>query len=298
MEIEIESNIKQQNGILVENAIKRYSDKTKYDYNNKIQIDLKFLYDLDIRYLLDYEIEHWQQLFDFIESKPITKDCKKRYRYYLRNVIQFALKKEISEGKIERLGFFNYIFSDKFCQFSESGTKYDYIHIKPKEIQDFLAELFQAKIRDYILFGILAYSGCRAAGIINLKVKDINFEERYFTTQEKKTRDSSGYNRYFLPGVFLSQLKVFIAREQLQPDQQLAGFSYENLDFILKTRRNNWRLHLFRHAIRVNWHEKGMPDLEAQFLLNHKPASIDQTYLKSLNTIEHLREVYDKFFPY
>lgn len=43
---------------------------------------------------------------------------------------------------------------------------------------------------------------------------------------------------------------------------------------------------------------KGMPSMEAHFLLNHQPANVDQLYLRQLNNMKHLREIYDKYFPY
>jgi hypothetical protein len=51
-------------------------------------------------------------------------------------------------------------------------------------------------------------------------------------------------------------------------------------------------------AIRIHWHEKGMDSIDAHFLLSHTPKNIDEQYLKTLNTKERLRAIYDKFFPY
>jgi hypothetical protein len=41
-----------------------------------------------------------------------------------------------------------------------------------------------------------------------------------------------------------------------------------------------------------------MPDVFAKLLLNHALTSVDEQYLKGLDTNKELRVAYDSFYPY
>lgn len=297
MEAEIE-NIKLENQAKIKNAIEGFADKTQYDYSNKVKNCLNFLYDqFGVMSLLDYNFDELMSLLKWIEAKSIIKMTKKRYRWYLRTVIVEILKPEIAQKKTDRLSFYNYVLSDECFEFSESGHKMKYPRIKPQEVKDLLDETLKTDIMDYMMFKILSFSGCRASGLLNIRIENIDFVKASFQTQEKKTNDSSGYNMYFLPKTMMDEIKVYCLRSGVVKGR-LFNCNYQKLQYKIKKYRPELRLHLFRHAIRTNWKALGMDIMDAHFLLNHTPKNVDEDYCKSYYNEETLRAIYDKFFPY
>lgn len=66
------------------------------------------------------------------------------------------------------------------------------VRLSIAELKQLLQGLKLRNYRDYIAVYILADTGCRIGGLINLKIENIRLEERYFITKEK----NSGNNRY------------------------------------------------------------------------------------------------------
>jgi len=288
-----------ENRNIVESAVARFSLKTQ---KNKIRSSrhlLEYLYnECGIKKLVNYTLSDFERLFLFIEKKKISKKMKVRYRSDLRDIIFYAIRDEIASGRYDLKTKYDYLFSDEFFTFSESSKPRIIIQLNASDITQFLAECRSKSIDDYIWFSILIYSGCRISGLCNLIISDIDFKTGKFQTQEKKTKHSSGLNTYFLPGFFLSELKVYLKRRCLSRRDKVCNISDKQLRIHLKRYRSKWWPHIFRHTIRTLWYLRGMSNIDAELLLNHRITNLDQIYLQQLNNIQHLREIYDKYFPY
>jgi len=290
---------KMQNASLIKSAVKRFADKTKKNKLRSVMHLLNFLYkNCSVKKIEEYRLSDFEALFLFLEKKKISKKMKVRYRADLRDVVFYAIRNEIASGHFELKTKYDFIFSDSFFSFSESSERREIIRIGADDIQRFLSECRKKDINDYIWFSILSYSACRISGLCNLVIKDIRFSERMFITQEKKTKTSSGLNKYFLPDYFIGELQVFIKRNNLKQTDRICWLTDKQIRMRLKRYRAKWWPHLFRHTIRSLWHLRGMPGIEAELLLNHRVRDLECVYLQQLNNKEHLRKIYDKYFPY
>jgi len=147
------------------------------------------------------------------------------------------------------------------------------------------------------MFSILIYSGVRIGGLVKLNEKNIDYEKGLFVAQEKKTKNSSGFNTSFLPRKFMPELTSFIKMKD-RYEERVIQISTKQVRKRLKKYREKWYPHLFRHTIRYLWHKKGMPKPEGTALLNHMPKDVDEVYLRMLRNRKYLRKQYDKYFPY
>ncbi|MHA1869570.1 MAG: tyrosine-type recombinase/integrase [Promethearchaeota archaeon] len=292
-----EEEIKVYNAKLINKYLQRFAPLTQARKLRAIRMLLDYMYtNIGIKYYHDYTIDDFEQIFLFIEKKNIRHNTKNRYRLELKNLYIYSIRDRIANHKNNFL-LYDFVFSDEFFVFSESANKREIIALSKKDILDFIEET-RKNIDDYIWFSLLIFSGCRVGGLCNLIIKDIDFKQDIFQTQEKKTSASSGFNRYFLPHNFMDELKVYILRKQLGKDAKLCPITPKQVRIRLRRYRHQWWPHLFRHTLRVQWHLAGMPDTEAEMLLNHKVKNIQEVYLQQLNNIDHLRGIYDRYFPY
>lgn len=292
--------VKKENWDLVNRACKRDRPKTQYDKKNKLKLIFTFLYDqIGIKRIMEYSAQEIYALYEWIDEKPISKKAKSRYRYHFKSIMDYILKINVDQPNFfEKNAYWNYILSRNYYEFKETGERRKITYISPEEMQQFLQHLMKTEINNYILFSILAYSGCRIGGLIELYIKNINFEKRTFITYEKPTKNSPGKNEYYLPGFFCDHLQTYLLRNQMGNDDKLTLLTTKAIRERLKQYKEWWP-HLFRHSLRVNWQKKGMDRAIAEILLNHAPSTVDSIYLQSLNNDpKYLREQYNKFFPY
>jgi integrase len=291
-------SIKEQNLELVEKAVYNFAESTKTKKINDAKTMFSILYQKCEKNLLDYSLDELEYAFREIQSKQISALRKRRYLIALKDTIDYVLRDDVINRRTDRIAFFEFVFSKKFIVMKENGTSREFIQITSQEIKELLQELRKVNVRDYIFCSILAFSGCRISGLVNLKIKDIDFEKAIFYTQEKRTSSSSGRCRYFLPNWFMKEIQVYIQRNGLTNENNICNITDKAVRKNLKRYKKDWWLHLMRHTIRANWYLNGMQKPDADMLLNHKPDSVDSIYLKSLNNVTHLREAYNKFFPY
>lgn len=287
-----------QNTELIDSACHQDRPKTRYDRKNKLKLILEFLYSKrGIKYLPDYDPKDILALFEWIDAKEISLKAKSRYRYHLKTIITYALKQGINDpGIVQKIAFWNFILSKDYFQFKETGEKRKILYISPEEMRSFLQHLRETHIENYILFSILAYSGCRIGGLMDVRFTDINHQSATFITHEKPTRHSSGKNTYYLPTWFIDHIQTY--QERIQ-EETLFHVTTKAIRRRLKGYKPQWWCHLFRHSLRANWAKLGMDQQIAELLLNHAPSTVDAIYLQGLNTNpQFLREQYDKFFPY
>ncbi|MHA1340795.1 MAG: tyrosine-type recombinase/integrase [Promethearchaeota archaeon] len=292
-------DIKSQNSLLIEKSIQRYAKATQINKRRIMRRTFNFLYEkFGVKYILNYSIEEFEQLFLWIENMQISKVTKQRFRNALKNLVNYALKPRFLEGDLKENIKWNYLLSNDFFEFTEMGKKREIIVIEKESIIEFLNQLRKKNYDDYIRFSIIIYSGCRISGLTNLKVSNIDFKLGVFYVYEKKTKNSSGLNRYFLPLDFIKELKNYIISKNLFKMDNICSITPKQVRCRLKKYRKDWWPHLFRHTLRTQWFLKGMPDIDAELLLNHQIKYSNQIYLKQLNNLNHLRKVYDFYFPY
>jgi integrase len=304
--------IKELNQTEIDKALRLYrSKRTQYDRGNFMRSILEYFYDeFGVKFLLNYEIDEIEEWLHEIDIRKCRKgrtemqlslDAKRKYRTCLLHIILHILKTNLRDrNAYELIGLWTYLLSDSFYKFSASSHQLRQIlAIEPQEIKILLVNLMNTNIRDYMIFGILAYSGCRIGGLIHLQVKNIHFDIGTFESQEKPTMKADGWNTYFLPHYFAEQLKTYILREQLRADDYVFNITDKGIrQDIVQKYKPEWWPHLLRHTIRIQWEKKGMRAIIAKFLLNHEPSSVDEGYLRGFRNYKALRENYDRYFPY
>ncbi len=294
-----DKRIEEDNDRLVDRALRNYRERTRECRRRDMKLILNYFYEkFGKKHLLSYSFSEIEEFKDWIQNKKVGLERKKRLLLTLKKTIMEGLKEAGANGDFQLIAFWKYTLEEK--NFTESGKKKEIKYIEPEEIKEFLNTLKRTDLENYFLFGILIYSGCRLSGLINLQYNNINFDQGYFITQEKPTKVSSGLNTYFLPMFFVKELKLFCMQNNITNADKLCTVSDKQIRTRLRKtlKKPNWHPHLFRHSFRTQLHLKGCPEVEAEFLLNHAVRGILQVYLQQLKNMKHLREIYDKFFPY
>lgn len=291
-------DIEKTNLELAQRSVQNYAKRTQIERLRVLNDIFRFLYsEFGKKHILDYSFEEINALKSWIQSKTVGIDRKKKYILYLKIMVDCALQKLAAEGNYQIVAYWQYVLSNNI-HFSENGTKREVIMVSPEEIKDFLRKLKEIDVENYILFSILAYSGCRIAGLINLTFNNIHFDRGVFFTQEKATKTSSGMNKYFLPLAFCKELQNYCIRNQISGVDHICPVSDKQIRVRLRKIKPNWFPHLFRHTFRTQLHLRGCPNTEAEFLLNHAVSNVQQVYLQQLKDENHLRSIYDRYFPY
>ena len=259
-----------------------------------------------INSVLQITPEQLKDYFIHIEARPLRKTVKRKYRTNLKAFINYLLGDLRAYNK--KLPFnYDYVFSDEFHKFKDSSGKIERDAVSVTEIYEILAFYENRSMRDFVLIGILAYSGCRVGGLCALKITDIDLENRTFETQEKPTSGSTGWNRYFYPKKFQVHLESYLIELKMcHPTRELLfPIKPKSVRQILSNYPNRHvNPHLFRDAINTHWVENGLLDAGIRAsLLNQKPSGINaghylKTYTQNDKSGKNRLELYDKYFPY
>lgn len=208
---------------------------------------------------------------------------------------------------------YDYIFSDEFVTFTDTSGAIERDALSIREVLEILVFYKTRGLRDYVLVGLLAYSGCRVGGLCTLKVEDIDFENYTFQTQEKVVGGSTKWNRYFFPPKFKLHLESYLLEYDLLSHSNVEGDKDTHLfpietksvrELLYKYPKRHVNPHLFRDAINTHWVEIGLLDAGIRvILLNQKPSGINaghylKTYTQNDKSGKKRVEMYEKYFPY
>lgn len=242
----------------------------------------------------------------FIEGKSINYDNVRRYLAYL-DKHGFA-KKTVSRYISSLKSFFKYLYSEG--KIKDNPLALIHLPKLDKRIPNFLfqddlenfinVEIKDEKdVRSSLIFELIYASGIRVSELVNIKIKDINFEKK-----EIKIKGKGNKERIVLYGnkckdKLDNYLKIFKPNNYLFFNKQNDKLSTRTIEYIFKKNKNDKKLkitpHTLRHTFATDLLNGGADLRVVQDLLGH--ASLSSTEVYTHITNERLRSVYLKVHP-
>jgi len=275
---------------------KNYSSYTILNYQKDIEEYELFLNENNLNYKnMDYK--KCTEYLLFLDNKNLKKTSVSRRLSSLRTFYKFLVLNNyvdnnpfllVSSPKKEKK-------MPKFINYSGIEEIFNIPNIKTKEGQ-----------REKVILEILYGSGIRVSELVNIKLKDIDYNNKtilIFGKGSKERMVSFGEPA-------LDSIKQFIneGRKQYKIDSEylIVGKNEEKLttrrieqiigDLINKTSiKMNITPHMFRHTFATHLLDNGSDLIAVQELLGHESLSSTEIYTHISN--EHLREVYLKCHP-
>lgn len=277
---------------------KNYSDYTINNYIRDINEYNEFLINNKFKYN-DVNYEICIKYLNFLNDKKLSKSSISRKLSSLRTFYKFlVLNKKtdnnpfilISSPKKEKT-------LPKFINYNNIEEIFNEPDLNTKEGQ-----------RERIILEILYSCGVRVSELVNIKLKDIDFNEKTILIFGKGSKE-----RIVRFGDYANDiLNMYIndARKKLlskvESEYLIVGDKKESLttrrieqiidNIIKKTSiKLNITPHVFRHTFATHLLDNGCELLAVQELLGHESLSSTEVYTHVSN--EHLREVYLKCHP-
>lgn len=249
--------------------------------------------------ILDIEARIFKEYFRHIDTLDIQITAKARYIIPLKKFIDHLIIPQIIEEEAKITRNYNLIFSRRFHKFKMGGKTRNNPVLNKEDVLECIQFFRDRNFRDYILFSLIAYTGMRTIGVINLQVKNIDFGDRILKTQEKRTKVSKGDNAYIIPQKFVIPLKSFIIERDLQLEDHVFDISSKNIRKQLKKWRPQAHPHQFRDTLNTLWFEMKLEKDLRMILLNQNPGMNVLHYVKKYQKDLHARrDLYDQYFPY
>ena len=277
---------------------KNYSDYTINNYIRDINEYNEFLKLNEFKYD-DVNYEKCIKYLNFLNDKKLSKSSISRKLSSLRTFYKYlVINKKVetnpfllvsSPKKEKRI--------PKFINYNSIEEIFNVPNIDTKEGQ-----------RQRVILEILYSCGVRVSELVNIKIKDIDFNERTILIFGKGSKE-----RIVRYGDYASDiLKKYIndgrikLLSKVESDYLIVGEKKESLttrriqqiidDIIKKTSiKLNITPHMFRHTFATHLLDSGCDLLAVQELLGHESLSSTEIYTHVSN--EHLREVYYKCHP-
>lgn len=260
-----------------------------------------------------------KKFFEFLEEKNI--DFEKISVQDITNFIEYLRSKNYDSSTIERVSsclrsFFKYLV----WAWEWKKNPVDFIELpkKKKRLPEFLTkeEVFNLlevikpetplKIRDKALLEFAYATGARVSEIINLKIKDILFDEGFVRIVGKGNKERI----VPLTKLSLDYLKLYLlkARQKLKKSEN--GYVFLNKNGSPLSRVGFWKIlknygriagikkiypHILRHSFATHMLEGGCDLRTLQIILGH--ASLTTTQIYTHVEISHLKETVKKCHP-
>ncbi len=276
-------------------------------------------------------MEDPKEMIEKLEEELLLKGYSqytlKMYTFFVRKFLEWS-KGEISEEKIRKFmrrllldenysSNSLYLCSEALKKFLEvNGMKElaDKIEApkRPKALPKYLTEeeigamLSKAKersLRDYIVLGLLAYTGMRVSELCNLNLEDLELEKRVIHIRGGKGKKD---RIVILPEHFVRHLKNYVDSLEanfgpLLPSRKGGRISPRSVQRIVKKYaelagiKKKVTPHVLRHSFATSMLNRGADIRFIQHLLGHSTLATTEIYTHVDERT--LREVYDKAGP-
>ena len=277
---------------------KNYSDKTTLNY--------------------ELDLEEYSNFLDINKYKYDDMDYKKCMNYLIFLDEKKLKKTSISRRLSSLRSFYKYLVLNDYCKSNPfmliSSPK------KEKRIPKFINyegidEIFNIPNiktpvgqRERVILEILYGAGVRVSELVNIKIKDIDFNNKTILIYGKGSKErivSYGNMAKEALDIYLKDGRNILLNN-INSDYLIVGKEKERLttrrieqiidDLIKNTSiKMNITPHMFRHTFATHLLDNGCNLIAVQELLGHESLSSTEIYTHVSN--EHLREVYMKCHP-
>lgn len=190
--------------------------------------------------------------------------------------------------------------SDKSLQSNKN------VYATRKEIEQ-ICQYFDNNFKFYVIFRLLIETGMRKGELINLRIDEIDIENRHIHSYMGKTMEK----HYFISESFKPSLKTYLNERKernlghdfLFTSSHKRPYSDRPFNKLLARARNELGIekritcHTFRRSLNDFRKEMGCPLEDREILLGHKTNNVNISgYTKS--DIARFKKLYDKWYPY
>lgn len=270
---------------------KNYSSLTIINYGKDLKVFLKFLEEKKVNNYNEIDYQFIRKFLEFLYEEEYSKKTIARHISSLRSFFKYLLKENIIKN--------NPMILISNPKLDKKLPKYLYYEEMEKilSIPDRSTPL---GMRDLTILEMLYSTGVRVSELVNIKIEDIDFNEKTIKILGKGNKE-----RIVLYSKVLSNYldDYLIKRSTFKPNHNYLFINkFGNkltdrgvrliIDNILKKGAVNFHIspHMIRHTFATHLLDNGADLKCVQELLGHKNLSSTQIYTHISN--EHLRKVY------
>ncbi len=269
---------------------KNYSKKTFENYNRDLNKFFKFLNDYKIKDIKKITKETVRLYFLKQKNNNISNRTLGRYYSSLNSFFLYSIEHEYID--VNPLKFIDY------PKYTKKIPEYIYDSQLEKLLNEKTSENVEIELRNKLIIHLLLDTGVRVSELVNIKVHDIDLEERIIKVFGKGSKERFVF--------FTSKTKELLTnylikrKEKAITDNLLINYKGEKLtersvQKIIKSVGEKIGLdihpHLLRHTFATDLLNKGADIRMIQELLGHENLDTTQIYTHVSNS--RVKEVYD-----
>ena len=269
---------------------KNYSKKTIENYNRDLNKFFKFLNDYKIKDIKKITKETVRLYFLKQKNNNISNRTLGRYYSSLNSFFLYSIEHEYIG--VNPLKFIDY------PKYTKKIPEYIYDYQLEKLLNEKTSENVEIELRNKLIIHLLLDTGVRVSQLVNIKVRDIDVEERIIKVFGKGSKERFVF---FTSKTKELLINYFIKRkEKAITDNLLINYKGEKLtersvQKIIKLVGEKIGLdihpHLLRHTFATDLLNKGADIRMIQELLGHENLDTTQIYTHVSNS--RVKEVYD-----
>lgn len=279
---------------------KGLADNTIYSYKNDLSRFIEFIYVNNVSYYKDVSLELLESFFKELHELGLNNSSRARYLSAIREFYKFLnYKKVITDNKTEKLDL------PKSSRKIPEVLSFNEVSL----ILDIIETQTNLGVRDRAMLETLYASGLRVSELINVKERDILFEEGIIRVFGKGSKErivpigSSAllFIRQYLSGVRFQLKNPKRNSEELFLNSRGGKLSrmgvWKIIDKYVKMTNieKNVHPHTFRHSFATHLLEGGADLRAVQEMLGHSDISTTQIYTHIDN--QYLKEIHKSFHP-
>ena len=269
---------------------KNYSKKTFENYNRDLNKFFRFLKEYKINDIKKITKETIRLYFLKQKNNNISNRTLGRYYSSLNSFFLYSIEHEYSD--VNPLKFIDY------PKYTKKIPEYIYDYQLEKLLNEKTSENVEIELRNKLIIHLLLDTGVRVSELVNIKVRDIDVEERIIKVFGKGSKERFVF--------FTSKTKELLInylikrKEKAITDNLLINYKGEKLtersvQKIIKLVGEKIGLdihpHLLRHTFATDLLNKGADIRMIQELLGHENLDTTQIYTHVSNS--RVKEVYD-----
>lgn len=279
---------------------KGLADNTIYSYKNDLSRFIEFIYVNNVSYYKDVSLELLESFFKELHELGLNNSSRARYLSAIREFYKFLnYKKVITDNKTEKLDL------PKSSRKIPEVLSFNEVSL----ILDIIETQTNLGVRDRAMLETLYASGLRVSELINVKERDILFEEgiiRVFGKGSKERIVPIGSSALLFIRQYLSEVRFQLKNPKRNSEELFLNSRggklsrmgvWKIIDKYVKMTNieKNVHPHTFRHSFATHLLEGGADLRAVQEMLGHSDISTTQIYTHIDN--QYLKEIHKSFHP-